>query len=76
MKDFLEIIVKNILGSDEYEIEEVDKKFEVKYIVKAKSNDLGRLIGKGGNTAKSIRTVVRALNTSDKKTYIEFIEDK
>ncbi len=76
MKDFLEVIVKNILGSDEYKIEEVEKKFETKYIVKAKSNDLGKLIGRGGNTAKSIRTIVRSLNTSNKKTYIEFVEDK
>lgn len=76
MKDFLETIVKSILGSDEYTIEEEDKKFEVKYTVTAKGNDLGKLIGRGGNTAKAIRTVVRALNESDKKIYIEFVEDK
>ena len=76
MKDFLETIVKSILGSDEYKIEEEDRKFEVKYTVKAKGEDLGKLIGRGGNTAKAIRTVVRALNDSDKKIYIEFVEDK
>ena len=38
MKDFLETIVKSILGSDEYTIEEDDKKFEVKYTVMAKGD--------------------------------------
>ena len=76
MKDFLETIVKSILGSDEYKIEEEDRKFEIKYTVKAKEEDLGKLIGRGGNTAKAIRTVVRALNDSNKKIYIEFVEDK
>lgn len=76
MKDFLEVIVKNILGNDEYKIEVEERNVETKFIVKAKGNDLGKLIGKGGNTAKSIRTLVRSLNASNKKVYIEFVEEK
>ena len=76
MKEFLEIIIKNILGSDEYKIEEDEKNNEIKYIVKTKGENLGKLIGRGGNTAKSIRTLVRSLNELEKKVYIEFVEDK
>lgn len=76
MKEFLEVIVKNILGSNDFQIEVTDKNTEVKYTVKTKGENLGKLIGRAGKTAKSIRTVVRSLNEENKKVYIEFVEDK
>jgi uncharacterized protein len=47
------------------QIEEVQSKGRVKLEVKVGPGDLGRVIGRRGRTAQSIRTVVRAAATRD-----------
>lgn len=76
MKEFLNIILKHMIGEDKYRIEEADKKYEIKYLVYVNQEKMGRVIGRGGDTAKAIRTIVRSLNDTDKKVFVEFIENE
>ena len=65
MKDLVEFIVKSLVENDEAVevlVEEDNK--DVNVLVKVAEEDLGKVIGKGGKVANSIRTVAR---TSGKK---------
>lgn len=61
MKDLVEFIGKSLASNpDEVVVEAKDKGHEVVYTLYVASDDMGRLIGKGGKIAKAIRTVVKA----------------
>lgn len=65
MKELVEFIVKNLVNNPEEVnvlVEESAK--EVNILVTVTEEDLGKVIGKGGKVANSIRTVAR---TSGKK---------
>ena len=75
MKEILEIMIKNLVeNSDAVEITENQKGNSVTYEVKVAESDMGKVIGKQGRIAKSIRTVAKAIAAKeDKKINIEFI---
>ena len=59
-------VVRSIVDDPEaVQIEGVQSKGRVKLEVKVGPGDLGRVIGRRGRTAQSIRTVVRAAATRD-----------
>lgn len=61
MKDLVEFIGKSLAeNTDEVRVESTDKGYETVYCLYVASDDMGRLIGKGGRIAKAIRTVVKA----------------
>lgn len=76
MKDILEIIIKSLVeDEDSVEIKETIDKKNVIYEVKVASNDMGRVIGRQGKLAKSIRTVAKAIADKEhKKVSVEFVE--
>ena len=76
MKQVLETIVKNIVENpDEVTITEKEEENKTIYNVKVAESDMGRIIGKQGKVANSIRTLMRALNSKDKKRIsIEFLD--
>ena len=76
MKQVLETIVKNIVENpDEVTITEKEEDNKVIFEVKVPESDMGRIIGKQGKVANSIRTLIRALNSKDKKRIsIEFLD--
>lgn len=76
MKQVLETIVKNIVENpDEVTITEKEEENKVILEVKVAESDMGRIIGKQGKVANSIRTLMRALNSKDKKKIsIEFLD--
>ncbi len=76
MKQVLETIVKNIVENpDEVTITEKEEDNKVIFEVKVAESDMGRIIGKQGKVANSIRTLMRALNSKDKKRIsIEFLD--
>lgn len=78
MKQVLETVVKNIVESpDEVTITQKDEDNRIVYEVKVADSDMGRIIGKQGKVANSIRTLMRALNSKDKKKVsIEFLNQK
>jgi len=62
----LELIVRSIVDDPEAVIVEAgESRGKVRLEVKVGPGDLGRVIGRRGRTAQSIRTVVRAAATRD-----------
>ena len=55
-------------------IESVEEEDSVTIKLHADENDLGKIIGKQGRTAKAIRTLVRAASARDgRKIYVEIL---
>ena len=76
MKQILEIMIKNLIeDKDSVSINEVAQDSEVKFEVRVNEKDMGRVIGKKGKIAQSIRTVMKAIAAKEnKKVNIEFID--
>lgn len=77
MKEILETIILNIVDNkDAVEITEKHDDRGVVYEVKVSKDDMGRVIGKQGRLAKSIRTVARSIGARDHiKVSVEFIDE-
>ena len=75
MKEILETIIKNLVDDkDAVEINEVAGAQSVVYEVKVAEGDMGKVIGKQGRIASSIRTVMKAAaSRENKRVSIEFI---
>lgn len=75
MKEILETIILNLVDNkDAVEIKEVNSEKSITFEVKVAGGDMGKIIGKQGRLAKSIRTVVKAVATKEhKKVSVEFI---
>ncbi len=70
----LEYIVKNLVSDpDAVEIELKDGKTKM-FNVKVAKKDLGNVIGRGGNIANAIRTVVKSLGNGKERIAIKFDE--
>ena len=74
MKQTLETIIKNIVeNQDAVSIVESQEAERITFKVKVSTEDMGRVIGKQGKVANSIRTVMKALAAREKKKVtIEF----
>ena len=75
MKEILETIITSLVDDkDAVEINEIDKEKSVVFEVKVAEADMGKVIGKKGRIARSIRTVVKAAATKEqKRATVEFI---
>lgn len=75
MKEILNTIITNLVDSKEsVEINEIEGTQSVVFEVKVAENDMGKIIGKQGRIAKSIRTVMKAVAAKEnKKATVEFI---
>ena len=76
MKQVLETIIKNIVENQEaVSINEKEEAEKITYEVKVDNKDMGRVIGKQGKVANSIRTLMKALGAKDnKKVTVEFLD--
>ena len=76
MKEILETMIKNLVEDEaSVSIEEIAQDSEIKFEVRVNEKDMGRVIGKKGKIAQSIRTVMKAIASKEnKKTSIEFID--
>lgn len=76
MKEILEILIKNLVEyKDEVIITEKDEEKTVVFEVKVKESDMGKVIGKQGRVAKSIRTLMKSVAGKEhKKVVIEFLD--
>ena len=76
MKEILETIILNLVKDKEQV--SISSKEEGKTLtleVKVAEDDMGRVIGKQGKIAKSIRTVMKSLAAKEhKKVVVEFID--
>lgn len=76
MKELVEVIAKSLVDHPE-EVsvtqEETDKTITV--TLKVAADDMGKVIGKQGRIAKSIRTVVKAASSKiDKKVVVDILQ--
>ncbi|MGE3310894.1 MAG: KH domain-containing protein [Limisphaerales bacterium] len=61
MRAFLESVVKGMVAyPDEVRINPVDRKGETVYEIQVHPSDVGRLVGRRGNTINAIRTLLTA----------------
>ncbi len=76
MKEILEIMIKSLVDEpDKVAIEEINNEKETVLKVKVANKDMGKVIGKQGRMAKSIRTVVKAVaGKKNEKISIEFVD--
>ena len=76
MRQVLETIIKNIVENGEaVSINEKQEADKIVFEVKVDEKDMGRIIGKQGKVANSIRTLMKALGSKDKKKVsIEFLD--
>ena len=76
MKQILETIIKNIVeNKDAVSINEKEEADKITYEVKVDNKDMGRVIGKQGKVANSIRTLMKALGAKEKKRVnVDFLD--
>ncbi len=76
MKEILEVVIKNLVDNpEEVSVKELEGEKSIVFEVKVSEADMGKVIGKQGRIAKSIRTVMKAIASKDKKRItIEFID--
>ncbi len=77
MKEILETIIKSLVEDENGVIitQKEDEKCHT-FEVKVANQDMGKVIGKQGRVAKSIRTVMKSIAGKEhQKVNIEFLED-
>ena len=76
MKNLIEVIAKSLVDKpEEVKILEIDGERTAVFELRVAKEDLGKVIGKQGKTARAIRTIVNATATKLKKrAVLEIIE--
>ena len=77
MKEFVEYIAKHLVDSpDEVKVTQIDSEKTTIYELTVASDDLGKIIGKKGRTAKAIRTLLTATSAKmgGKRAILEIVE--
>ena len=76
MKEFVEFIAKHLVDKpDEVQVTEIDGERTVVYELRVGDGDLGKVIGKRGQTAKAIRTLLAAASAkTGKRAVLEILE--
>ena len=75
MKEILEAIILNMVDNKEaVVITETMEERKVSYVVKIAEEDMGRIIGKQGKTAKAIRMIMKSVAGKEhKRVEVEFV---
>jgi len=66
VKELISLLVKNIIGSEDFEIEEAVDGGVTNFIIHTKAEFMGLVIGKGGKTIRTIRNLVKVRATLEK----------
>lgn len=76
MKEILETIIKNLVEDEKsVTITEKEEERAIVFEVKVAESDMGKVIGKQGRVAKSIRTVMKSIAGKEhRKIVIEFLD--
>lgn len=76
MKEFIETIVKALVDNpDEVDLNEIQGERTTVYELRVGTGDLGKVIGKHGQTARSIRTIISAISAKQgKRAVLEILE--
>ncbi len=78
MKDLVTYLAKALVNNpDEVEVSEIQGETAAILELRVAKEDLGRIIGKQGRTAKSIRTLLNAAaSRTNRKVVLEIVEEK
>ncbi len=76
MKELVEYIVKNlVINEDKVSVREIENDDETVIQVTVDPEDMGRVIGKSGKVASSIRAIIKSISSRQhKKVYVKFGE--
>jgi len=76
LKDLVEFMAKSLVDSpDEVQVNEVAGEHATVVELKVAKSDLGKVIGKQGRTARSMRTILAAASTKlNKRSVLEIVE--
>lgn len=76
MKEFVETIVKALVDNpDLVDLKEIQGERTTVYELHVGPGDLGKVIGKGGQTAKAMRTLMLAISAKKgKRAVLEILE--
>lgn len=77
MKEFVEYIAKHLVDNpDEVRVTQIDSEKTTIYELTVAKEDLGKIIGKKGRTARAIRTLLIATSakTGGKRALLEIVE--
>ncbi|MBD7942721.1 MULTISPECIES: KH domain-containing protein [Psychrobacillus] len=76
MKQLIEAIVKPLVDyPDKVQVEKEESANRIVYKLSVHPEDMGKVIGKQGRVAKSIRTIVySAAGSHQKKTYVDILD--
>lgn len=76
MKEFIEFIVKHLVDNpSEVQVNEVDGERTVVFELRVGQGDMGKVIGRRGQTAKSLRTLLAAASAKmGKRAVLEILE--
>ena len=76
MKEILEVLIKNLVEhADEVTITEKEEGKTTVFEVKVSESDMGKVIGKQGRIAKSIRNIMKSVSAKEhKKVVVEFLD--
>jgi predicted RNA-binding protein YlqC (UPF0109 family) len=76
LAELLRYLAVNLVDSpDEVRVELVEERTANVYELEVAESDLGKVIGRGGKTARALRTVVQAVAPrSRKRTLVEILE--
>jgi len=78
MKELVQYLARYLVNNpDAVEVKETQGDTASVLELKVAQEDLGRIIGKQGRTAKSIRTILNAAaSRTNRKVVLEIVEDK
>jgi predicted RNA-binding protein YlqC (UPF0109 family) len=78
MKDLLQYLARSLVNKPEaVEVKETEGDSASVFELKVAKEDLGRIIGKQGRTAKSIRTILNAAaSRTNRKVVLEIVEER
>ncbi len=76
MKEFIEYIVKHLVDKpDEVVVNGIEGERTIVYELRVGDGDMGKVIGRRGQTAKSIRTLLAAASAKNgKRAVLEILE--
>lgn len=78
MKELVKYLAKSLVNNpDAVEVKQTEGETASVLELKVAKEDLGRIIGKQGRTAKSIRTILNAAaSRTNRKVVLEIVEEK
>lgn len=76
MSELIRYIAQNLVDQpDQVSVQSREEDESLTYELRVAQEDLGKVIGKQGRTAKAIRAVMAASQTDDRHARLEIVED-